>query len=453
MSFEFRKFGEEPNYEEVFSSRNVYKRIGIELLRSSLAYFSFVFISSVLFSLFFLVYVSITPSYERVPTLMYVVSSLSIPFTLYSTLRSFELYDKESQITFLRIDGKYSFKNDLKAIYNNPTLRLKILTRLGVFLFFILVLPYTVGFKQLVGCFYPELDMPVARANLIAKAIMCPITLLLLHVSTASAHKWWLLGSDLSRDKILNCRHCNLRVFLEQIKIFVIYGISFYLLPEALLMIIGLFSTLLLFRDLTILIWFIGIVAFLVIIYYLRAFKLRGRFLKRLYKLAEDEGWEITKIPHPYLSVIKPSAAADFTLKKEGRAFSCKLIGSVRRRNPTYIDYDGKITDKVTVSIMKVELFHFLIDSDYTFSGEGQKIVILAPEPKRIFLNQGRTDVAPDSQDMRYVMSSAKGGKVLSPLLRTPVTKLFQTGDRVGEYKFFTSEGFLSAMDNNVLHR
>ena len=452
MPFELKRRDVEPNYEKLFEGRGIYKRIGIELLRSVLVFLSFLFISRVLFSSFVMVYESITAQHERMPVLMFLVSSLSIPFTLYSTTRSIELYDREAQIYFLALNGKYSFKNDVKAIYTTPRLRLKFLTRVAVFLFFILVLPYKAAFTPIVGCFYPEFDITQSLGNLIAKLIMCPVAVLLIHLSTTSAHKWWLRGTESARERILGSRHYLLFAFLEQIKIFVIYGVSFYLLPTAALIVVGSVLTVMLIRDYTFFIWIIAIILLVVIDFYRRAIRSRKKFLKRLRNLAAEEDWTLSEIRRPILSVIRIKKGCDFTLTKDGRTFSCKLVASVKRSRPTYIDYDGKITAKFTFSIMRVEIFHLLTDTDYTFVGEGEKVVIFAPAPKKIFLNQGRTDIAPDSQDMR-----AMGGFSMSTprmqILKKSTIRTFQTGDRVGEYKFFTADGFISAMDNNCLHR
>ena len=452
MPFELKRNNTEPDYFKTYEKRGIYLRLAVELIRSILVFLSFLIISRVLFTTFVGVYEMITVQHERIPRLMYLVSSLSIPFTLYSTTRSVELYDREAQIYFLSQDGRYSFKNDILAIYRTPRLRLKFLTRVGVFLFFILVLPYSVAFTPLVGCFFPEFDMPQGILNLVAKLIMCPLFLILIHLSATSAHKWWLRGTESSKEKILGTRHFVLFAFLEQLKIFVIYGISFYLLPTTFLIVVGAVLTVMLIEDYSFLIWILAIFALVVVIFYARAMKRRKRFVKQLKRLAAEEDWELSHLRHQKLSVIRPRAGYDFTLKKDGRTFSCKLLASVKRSTPTYIDYNGRVTAKVTFSLMRVELFHLLIDTDYTFEAEGEKVVIFSPAPRKIFLNMGRTDIAPDSQDMRAIDGFSLGTSRMT-LMKKATVKNFQTGDRVGEYKFFTADGFISAMDNNCLHR
>ena len=116
-------------------------------------------------------------------------------------------------------------------------------------------------------------------------------------------------------------------------------------------------------------------------------------------------------------------------------------------------------------------LFYIMTDTDYRMEGEN-KIVIFTPMPRAVYINWGRTDIAPDDGEganegggafMMGIMAGggikqrSRGSTVHGPGYVSDVDrgiiKPFETGERIGEYKFFTPEGFISAVDNNCLDR
>ena len=52
----------------------------------------------------------------------------------------------------------------------------------------------------------------------------------------------------------------------------------------------------------------------------------------------------------------------------------------------------------VTVSFLKITLFHIMTDTEYKFESDAKKLVVFSPMPKRLFINYGRTDTAPDGE-------------------------------------------------------
>ena len=213
-----------------YERRSLSLAISSDVARALLLYLSFILMSSLLFFIFVSMYESITEDFDRVPRLMYIISSLSLPFSLFSVTRSFELYDKEAQIFRSEHASGYSLGADIKSTYTSPVLRRKILSKLIITSLFILILPYRVGYTALAGSFVPDLSLPEARLNLIVKAIMLPLAFLFIHLGVFSAHKWLCIGAEDGRRKILATRHCNARLILEQVKILAIYGVCFYFL-------------------------------------------------------------------------------------------------------------------------------------------------------------------------------------------------------------------------------
>ncbi|MBR2344078.1 MAG: hypothetical protein IKA64_07485 [Clostridia bacterium] len=436
-----------------FERRSPEAKIAADIARALLFYLSFILISSTLFVIYTSMYETITESFDRVPRFMYIVSSLSLPFSLFSVVRSFELYDKEAQLSRHPFPEGYSLGEDIKATYGTPTLRRKLVSKLAVCWLLILILPFNAGYTALVGSFVPDFALPRVYLNLIAKAIMLPLSFLFVHLGVFSAHKWWAEGAEGAVEKILGTRHCNLRLILELLKIALIYGVSFYALPSVVMLLVSFLLTLALFRGSGIWIFLASLIVAVVLAHYIRALLRRRSFLRRLRALASDEGWELVWLKGKMSSVFRAGRGATLTLRRGERLYSCKLIAAVNPRNPTYIDYEGGITAKITVSFFRFfELFHYLIRTDYTFDGEGVKVVILSPEPRKILINSGRTDIAPDSFDSRAKRAS-RARHSQSFLLKRSVTHRFETGDRIGEYRFFTEAGFLSALDNDCIER
>ena len=89
--------------------------------------------------------------------------------------------------------------------------------------------------------------------------------------------------------------------------------------------------------------------------------------------------------------------------------------------------------------------------------------------PRKLYINYGRSDTAYDDGDggtlptvvalRSAITHGAKSGvrSVHGPGYITDVDrgiiKPLVTGDKVGEYKFFSPEGFISALDNNCVER
>ena len=155
-------------------------------------------------------------------------------------------------------------------------------------------------------------------------------------------------------------------------------------------------------------------------------------------------------------------------ISKGEKRYAVKLASVTRRGRPVYISPDGYYTVKHTVSILKITLFHIMSDTEYAFSSDAAKLVVFSPMPKRMYINYGRTDTAPDDGDggtlptavvLRAAVtgSGSRGRSIHGPGYVSDVDrgiiKPFETGERVGEYKFFTPAGFISAMENDCLDR
>ena len=444
----------------------------LESARSALAYALFLLISGLLTLLFMTGCISLANelNIERQP--FYIAAAALLPFSFYSIHRAFELHDGEAQSAFpFESVKEYGFFSGLKILFSTPTLRRKLLVRLAVVNLSVIILPYSIGFRFLVSAIYPTLEVSSTTAELVSAAIACPVLSVLLILASTSAHKWWVIAPTGEREKILGARSHALRLCFELIKITVVYALAFPVLPAVFMLIL---STVLTFGVFTVWIWVAVFTAILLTFVFraLSAISVRLRFLKRLKCAAAAEGYVLSKIQRPILSVFIPDKDEDFTLTKDGKSYSCKLVGFSHRSRPVFISPSGVITQKHTVSFLKMTFFHVMQDTRYELSGE-RKIVILTPMPKKVYINYGRTDTAPDDGDggttpsYFAVASVAKGGGIkharatdrsihgpgyISDVDRG-VIKPFETGERVGDVKFFTPSGFISAIDNDCLDR
>ena len=437
---------------EKFERRSSGAKFATDIFRALFCYFSALVICSVLFVTFSLVFESITEGAVGVPRPIYAVASLAVPFAFFSVFRLGELYDREAQLEFSEDERWNGFFAELSRICKNSVLRRKLIVKLSVALLLSLLLPWRFGFASLGVALFDNHTAVGAEVGVAVKAIVCPLFLLILPLSVSAAHKWWLLGAEDSRIRILTCRHYNIRMLLELVKVFAIYGVGFYILPSVAMLLFSLLLTLKLFRGTGVWIALGAIVLFVFAVRYFSALGRRRKFLRRLRRLAAEEGWTLSRVRSPYLSLLVSHLGESFTLEKNGKSYACKLLASINRRHPTYIDLEGSVTTKITVQLFGIEIFHYLVNTRYAFEAQGVKLVIFSPESKRLFINRGRSDVAPDSFDTRAKRpASAKHSQ--SFLLKRSVISRFETGDRVGEYKLFTEEGFLSAMDNDCLDR
>lgn len=448
------------------------RAVGTDILREVVAYSMFLIISGLLSGILLLAGTVLTRELRIDNQPVYIAISALLPLSFYSIHRAFELYDREARDAFpYGSTPRYTFLGGMRILFTTPVLLRKLAVHLSLLLLFIILLPYEVGFRWLVAAFYPALDMARPVAEVLSALIACPVLALTLILAKTSAHKWWLIAPTGERERLFKKGRTERRLALEILKITLIYAVCFPVLPSVFML--GL-SAVLTFGEFAVGIW-IGLAVLLVLIALLRSLIAIGRrrsFLRRLRRAARAGGYTLSKIQRPITSVFFPDMDEDFTLTRDGVTYTCKLIGTAHRRRPMYISPKGVITEKRTVSFMKMTLFHVMRDTRYDIAGEN-KIVILSPMPKRVYVNYGRAEVAPDDGDgsaplASYVsmVATAKGGfrqsRATDRSIHGPgyisdvdrgIIKPFETGERVGDTRFFTPSGFISAMDNGCLDR
>ena len=451
--------------------KGIAKDIAVDLFRGLIVYLSFLLVYGILSALFINGCGGIAKEFNYNYQPFYIAVSLALPLPFFSLVRAFELYDKSAQAAF-PFDSikKYGFITGLRILFTTGPLLRKLLTQVAVIALFLLLFPYRLGYSFIVASFYPKGGAHPGDVALIILGILLPVLIILTILAKCSAHKWWIISPSDKQKAILTHKHPNIRTLLEGLKILAIYGISFPLLPAVIMMTISMVLT---FGIFTLWMW-IALIAFIIlfiVIRILRAVLARRRYVKKLLATLKANGYTVSKIKRPILSVLRPLAGTDFTAERDGRVDSIKLMGHTNRKSPTFISPNGYVTVKKSISLLKMPLFYIMTDTDYRMEGEN-KIVIFTPMPRAVYINWGRTDIAPDDGEgaaegggafMMGIMAGggikqrSRGSTVHGPGYVSDVDrgiiKPFETGERIGEYKFFTPEGFLSAVDNNCLDR
>ena len=444
---------------------------GFELLRSLAFYYVYIVLSLILSGLFILCCTGIMKSLHIPKEPIFAVSTLGLIFSSYSFARAFELYDLRARRAFIdKMGDKYSLVRDLKISFSDPLLGFKTIVQLGIILSLAFILPYEFGYGFLMQSLSGLVTLEEMQLYFLKSAIVLPTLLLIILLAKTSAHKWWIIARTAERERMDTLERPNLRLLLEILKISGIYTVSFATLPTVIMLIVSLILTLGLFSVQP---WIIPVLLVLLTVPFLiRAavtLLIRYRFWRRLKSTLHRCGYELTDVVSPIFSSVRARRGATFVMSLGDRTYAVKLLSSVKRRKPVFLNSEGFFTVKNTVSFMKITFFHIMTDVEYDFESEYTKIAVFSPMPRRVFLNWGRTDTAFDDGDGGGVPTVAtvraaamSGGRSSGRGIHGPgyvsdidrgIIKPFETGERIGGVKFFTPAGFISAVDNDCLDR
>ena len=450
---------------------NINRRdVGFALLRSLLQYISFLAVSVVTSALFVLVGTGFVRELHVPVSIVYAISSFALVLPFYSVVRAFELYNLKLRSSFIgRASEKYSLRADIALSLGDGEFRAGLLIDLLTTVLLAFVLPYELGYAYIMAAFRDTFSLGEGVLYLLKGAIVCPSVLLLSILAKTSAHKWWIVARTGEREKMDKLSHPNVRLYLELLKIFAIYAVSSVTLPTVIMLFVTLTLTVELLKEQT---WIIPVVLVIIAVpFFIRkalVLKRRRKFYRAFLRAARERDWCVSDVNNPIKSAVFHRPGASFVISKGEKRYAVKLASVTRRGRPVYISPDGYYTVKHTVSILKITLFHIMSDTEYAFSSDAAKLVVFSPMPKRMYINYGRTDTAPDDGDggtlptavvLRAAVtgSGSRGRSIHGPGYVSDVDrgiiKPFETGERVGEYKFFTPAGFISAMENDCLDR
>ena len=199
----------------------------------------------------------------------------------------------------------------------------------------------------------------------------------------------------------------------------VMYTVGFYL---AISYVPGIPSYIFLFKEMFGVIVAL-IVAILILIYFNRINK-RKKFISKLKKCVRESGFELSKIEKPYLSVFKKVRGASFTVTAHQKTYQCKLISGKRKGVPIIFSDQGFLVFRRIIRIGKTELFSIYSKYDYTFESDVKKCLIITCIPANCYFK--------DASGHMHKMD---------------------TGEKIGEYTVYNSQGFLGALERDCLDR
>lgn len=137
-----------------------------------------------------------------------------------------------------------------------------------------------------------------------------------------------------------------------------------------------------------------AILLFLALYSRLRAFRIRRKFFRMLKKTCRENDFALSKITHPYLSILTKDKEFHFTVKAYGKTYACKLLAATSRSAQMVFFHNGEGVYRKMLSIRGVELPISMFKKKfyYEFDEGGMvdhKVLIVSPAPHTILIEGG----------------------------------------------------------------
>ncbi len=315
------------------------------------------------------------------PYVVSIFATAILPFIYNSFSLSFSYSDRDSINEFLeREEKEIYFKDEFKHIFTSGRFIAEFITEAVLTALFA-----ALGFFISFGGMFPN-GMPLG----IFLPVIC-ITPILFCLSVFSKYEAARFYSKLEReneiDKLLSVKWLINHLVL----IMVLYPIAAPFSPLLVFAVYTIFKLILEITALFTVFTSVIIVLVLILIVWgirvLRGISRRKRFIKRLLEISETEGYAVSKIKTPYRSFVTSKNHCSFTLTIDGESFDCLMISTLWYRtaliftSPTdahYAHVIGSETRNFTIR-HRIEFYH---------RNEGEKIVIVDPVPKNVFVSE-----------------------------------------------------------------
>lgn len=287
--------------------------------------------------------------------------------------------------------------------------------------------------------------------------IMLPLTFFLTLWRRYEASRYWL---HLMRMDNIEKLYSPIRLFFRLISLPLLYIIIYPLSPSFALVFVSVSSLIVMFIDILSLLGFvavvIGFIALILGISALRSIRKRAKFIKKLKVTAKESGYTLSEIKRPYASLFVRRNECNFTISQDGKMFSCHFVGSFWERAPMFF-----VSDTVAYYLHRIGTKNhhltFLSTFSYDFEGEGDKLLIVNPVPRKMYATEDEhltgEGVLPwggANQNARsYAIMRLKRDKKS----RESYTREIIPGDKVWEYTVYNSTFLLGAIDRKCLGR
>ena len=157
--------------------------------------------------------------------------------------------------------------------------------------------------------------------------------------------------------------------------------------------------------------------AVIVVIQYIGALRKRLSFIRRLKLTCKSENVSLSKIKNKFSFIFFRNKGFNFTLKTDRDTYDCKFIASRQKGISVILDGEGIGLYVHTFSVAGAVLGQYYTRFKYGFESDNKKILILCPRPNEISMADGTGLHQADS------------------------------GDRIGDYKLFSADGLIRAIE------
>ncbi len=201
------------------------------------------------------------------------------------------------------------------------------------------------------------------------------------------------------------------------------------------------FQFLMLFLMVAVQIWFWIILTVLICFRSVSALISRIRMIARLKKECRKNGFELFDLHAAYRAVFFDFQNYTFAVSANKKTYYCRLISCINRNKKICISPDGTLSRIRSIrlpGVMQIvsrgratdvtdsddlEIFRTSSSVDYTFEADGIKVLILNPVARRVFVEENGKTMAMDN------------------------------GSRVGEYRVYTPNAFMRAVERDCVEK
>ncbi len=291
------------------------------------------------------------------------------------------------------------------------------------FAILIFILPMRFCFPDVLECF--GITAPSILQKLLLSLIIISVFIVINLFSYISAEKAYIVEEYKRKNNIAVSgkeQKPNLKILKRILFLILIYYLGGEFLPIFMVIFINTYQILGLFGHvLWILLVSIPIlIAVSFALRYTRAKKKRKEFIDNLTKLCHSTRASLSDIRNINSSILKNLDGYNFSVEHKGVKYDCKLLCGLNKNDPMFLTEKGEGSIVHAVRFRRVELFKRVSTFRYDFEGDGKKILIILPVPKKLFSSMGRS---------------------------------LDVGDKVGEYKIYTATGFLNALERDCLEK
>ena len=384
------------------------------------------------------------------PTLILLFSAIVYLFAFFLFTRAFALYHKPFRQSYpiCRRNATVPFKEKLRLLFKDSSF----LTSLAVTVASTVFLPYTSIGKYLAEIAFGN---SYSYGGIILMTV-APLPLLLALFIFAYLGAARSIRNEGIRERQEHTE-TPIRSLVWEVINLVLAIVSASILIPLLIVMASQFLIFLVFIPTII----IAILAFIVL-RYVRAIRIRKKFLHSLKETCQRNNYTLSKIQKPFRSLFFITDGISFSVQNpSGKQHDCKLLHSIKRTSPMFFHSDGIATLVSPITFFRTEIAYRVKSTPYSFESENNKCVIVCPIPRAFYARNesSQSDVDSSVTEAKFFVlgfptSALKsGGMYEMGLPKNTRSRELDIGDSFNGYKFYNATGFLNAIEHNVFDR